>query len=502
VFRPIDPCLAVAEELLVAEGRAVAERHALAEGDARGDRFADEERCASAAESSLGHPFLERYTTIESAVGSIVPMGTVHTAKDVDLVVRGASEIATARGRRPRGGSSLASVDVLRDSAVAIDRGEIVAVGNTRDVEAGFRARRVLDARGGTIVPGFVDAHTHPVFAGTREDEFEMRTRGATYVEIAERGGGILSSVRGVRASSREELLQRLLVRLDRFLELGTTTIEAKSGYGLSIEDEMKCLEVIAEAARVHPVELVPTFLGAHDYPLEYRDRKRAYVDLLVEEMLPRVAGSRRAEYCDVFTESHVFGLDDSRRILGRARELGFRLRIHADQLTPLGGAELAAELGAASADHLEFVSDLGIEALARAGVIPVLCPIVPLYLRVEKEAPARRMIDAGLPVAISSDFNPGSCYLQSMHEVLAFAALRYRMSAAEALTAATLNAACSLGRADRLGTIEVGKQADLLVLDAPNHVHLVYEHGRNSVRAVVKRGRVVIERDGVERAR
>jgi imidazolonepropionase len=429
-----------------------------------------------------------------------MPSPSNERPREVDLVVTGAAEIATARGNEPRGGSALASIDVIANGAVAIDRGTIVAVGDRAAIESSHRARRVLDARGGTIVPGFVDAHTHPVFAGTREDEFEMRTRGATYVEIAEKGGGILSSVRGVRASSRDDLLARLLVRLDRFLELGTTTIEAKTGYGLALDEEMKCLDVLAGASRAHAVELVPTFLGAHDVPQEYRARKEAYVDLVIEEMLPRVAASGRAEYCDIFTESHVFGLDDSRRILERARELGLGLRMHADQLSALGGAELAAELGAASADHLEFVTERGIEALARSRVIPVLCPIVPLYLRVNQEAPARRMIDAGLAPALSTDFNPGSCYLQSMPQVLVFAALRYRMSAAEALTAATLNAACSLGRGDRLGTIEVGKQADLLVLDLANHRHLVYELGRNAVRAVVKRGEIALEREVHER--
>lgn len=413
-------------------------------------------------------------------------------AVTIDLIVHGAAELATPRGSSPRAGGDLGDVDVLSDAALAIDGGLVLAIGTRAEIDARFTARERLDARGGTIVPGFVDAHTHPVFAGTREDEFELRTRGATYVEIAQRGGGILSSVRGVRAASREELLAALLVRLDRFLALGTTTIEAKTGYGLSLDDELKCLEVLREAARTHAVEIVPTFLGAHDYPAEYRERKPAYVDLLVNEMLPRVAAEELAEYCDIFTEGHVFGLADSRRILTRARELGLGLRLHVDQLTPLGGAELAAELGAASADHLEFVSDAGIEALARARVVPVLCPIVPLYLRVAQEAPARAMIDRGLAVALSTDFNPGSCYLQSMPTVLAWAALRYRMSAAEALTAATLNAACSLGRGARIGTLEPGKQADLVLLDVPNVRHLVYELGRNPVTAVVKRGRIV----------
>ena len=414
----------------------------------------------------------------------------------IDLLITGAGECASALGSCARGGVQLGQIEVRAGAALAIDRGEILALGPEAELLARYQARERLDARGGLVVPGFVDAHTHPVFAGTREDEFEQRTRGATYVEIAAAGGGILSSVRGVRASSKEQLLALLLMRLDRFLELGMTTVECKTGYGLSLSEELKCLEVLRVAQQMHPVELVPTFLGAHDFPAEHREKKGEYVRILVEEMLPAVRAQGVAEYCDIFTESHVFGIEDSRRILSRARELGLRLRLHADQLTPLGGAKLAAELGADSADHLEFVDDAGIEALGAANVVPVLCPLVPLYLRLSQEAPGRRMIDAGLAPALSTDFNPGSCYLQSMHEVLSFAALRYRMSAAETLTASTLNAACSLGRGERLGTLEPGKQADVLVLDLPNHKHLVYELGRNPVRAVVKRGRVVVRRE------
>ncbi|MCY2959618.1 MAG: imidazolonepropionase [Planctomycetota bacterium] len=414
----------------------------------------------------------------------------------VDLLVHGAAEVSTPTGSTPRTGRSLADIQVHRGAAVAVRGGRIVDVGDEADLRRRFVAARELDARGGTVVPGFVDAHTHPVFAGTREDEFEMRTRGATYLEIAAAGGGILSSVRGVRAATRADLVERVLTRLDRFLELGTTTIEAKSGYGLSIEDELKSLEVLAEARRRHVVEVVPTFLGAHDVPAEHRAHPAAYVDLVEREMLPRVAASGLAEYCDVFVEGHTFGIDASRRILERARSLGLSLRIHADQLSLLGGARLAAELGAHSADHLEFVDDAGADALAAAGVTAVLCPVVPLFLRLEREAPARRLIERGVPIALSTDFNPGSCYLQSLPQVLCWAALRYRMTAAEALTAATLNAACSLGRGKRLGTIERAKDADLVVLDVPNHLHLVYEHGRNAVRAVVKSGAVVLERE------
>lgn len=415
--------------------------------------------------------------------------------REVDLVIAGAAELATAKGSAPRGGSDLGALRVTPGAALAADGGRIVAVGPEAEVRAQFRGRRELDARGGTLVPGFVDAHTHPVFAGTREEEFEQRTQGATYVEIAAAGGGILSSTLGVRASSKEQLTASLLMRLERFLELGTTTVEAKSGYGLTLPDELKCLEAIAAANAAHAVDLVPTFLGAHDVPAEFRDRRDDYVSLLIEEMLPQVAESGLADYCDIFTEAHVFGLDDSRRILTRAKDLGFGLRLHVDQLTPLGGAELAGELGAASADHLEFVSDAGVEALLANDVIPVLCPVVPLYLRLDQEAPGRRMIDAGLAPAVATDFNPGSCYMQSMSEVLSWAALRYGMSAAEALTAGTLNAACSLGRGAEIGTLEVGKRADVLVLDVPNYKHLVYELGRNPVRCVVKDGAVVSER-------
>ncbi|HJO27016.1 MAG: imidazolonepropionase [Planctomycetes bacterium] len=418
--------------------------------------------------------------------------------REVDLFISGAGELATPRGAAARGGADLGAILVLEGGAMAVDGGRIVAVGPEAELRGSWRGRRELCAAGGTLIPGFVDAHTHPVFAGTREEEFESRVAGASYLEIAAAGGGIASSVKGVRGASAEELLVALLLRLDRFLELGTTTVEAKTGYGLSPEDEMKCLEVIAAADAAHAVDLVPTFLGAHDFPLEYRDSqadRERYVDLLVEEMIPAVAASGLARYCDIFTEAHVFDLDQTRRILGRARDLGLGLRLHVDQLTPLGGAELAAELGAASADHLEHISADGISALGEAGVVPVLCPLVPLYLGQDQEAPGRALVNAGLAPALATDFNPGSCYTQSMGEVLTWSALRFGFSAAEALTAATLNAACSLDLSKRVGSLEVGKVADVLVLDLPGHRHLTYEFGRNPVRAVVKAGELVHER-------
>lgn len=418
-------------------------------------------------------------------------------AQKIDLLVKGIGELVTAKGSQALGGVSLGAVERLSDAAVAIHEGLIVAVGGADELSSAYEAAEVIDACGGVVMPGLVDAHTHPVFAGTREGEFEQRLAGKSYVEIAASGGGISSSVRGVRESSKEVLLAKLLVRLDRFLALGTTTVEAKTGYGLSLEDELKCLEVIRDAAAQHPVELVPTFLGAHDYPPEFKDRKAEYVDLLIQEMLPAVAESGLAEYADVFTESHVFGIEDSRRIMGRAAELGFRLRLHVDQLSPLGGAQLAAELGADSADHLECISEDGIQALGEAGVVPVLCPLVPLFIGQTEEAPGRRIVEAGLAPAIATDFNPGSCYVQSLPEAMSWAALRYGLSAAECLVGATQNAACSLRRGETHGTIEVGKQADLVLTDLPRLEHLTYELGRSPVCLVIKRGAVVYERGG-----
>ncbi|MEM1451654.1 MAG: imidazolonepropionase [Planctomycetota bacterium] len=408
---------------------------------------------------------------------------------DVDLVVVDIGELATPRGRLARAGSALADIDVLENVAVACDGGRVVAVGAEAEVLARITPRTTLSADGGLVVPGLVDAHTHPVFLGTREGEFEQRLAGRTYVEIAEAGGGIRSSLAGVRSSSVDDLGAALAPRLDRFLALGTTTIEAKTGYGLTVQDELKCLDVLEAANAAHPVDLVATCLGAHDVPPEFVGRAADWVKVVCEELWPAAAG--RAAFADVFTESHVFGLDESRALMEAARANGLGVRMHVDQLTSLGGAELAAELGAASADHLEHVSDRGIDALAESGVQPVLCPLVPLFLRETQEAPARRMVDAGCAVALATDFNPGSCYCMSLFEVMSWGALRYGFSAGEALTAATLNAACTLGLGGDRGTIEVGKRADLVVTDLPNHRHLTYELGRSPVRAVVKDGRV-----------
>ncbi len=405
------------------------------------------------------------------------------------LLVVGIGELATPRGDGPLGGAALGRVDRARGQAVACDGDRILAVGPEPELRARFAANEVLDASGGLVIPGLVDAHTHPVFLGTREGEFEQRIAGRSYVEIAAAGGGIRSSLRGVRGADEAALVAALLPRLDRFLALGTTTIEAKTGYGLTVADELKGLDVIAKADRHHAVDLVATCLGGHDVPPEFEGRASDWVEVVAKELWP--AAASKATFADVFTESHVFGLDDSRRLMESARDVGLELRMHVDQLTALGGAQLAAELGARSADHLEHVTPEGIRALAERGVQPVLCPLVPLYLGESQEAPARAMVDAGLAPALSTDFNPGSCYCMSLFEVMSWGALRYGFSADEALTAATLNAAASLGLGSDRGSIEPGKRADLVITDLTSAAHLTYELGRSPVRAVVKDGRV-----------
>lgn len=424
-------------------------------------------------------------------------MGEPEEAVRAELLVHSIGELATPEGSVPRGGADFGRIACIEDAAIAVGGGVILGVGPTEELRRRFSAPRMVDASGCTVVPGFVDAHTHPVFATTREAEFDLRTQGASYVEIAEAGGGILSSVRGVREASEEALTATVLRHLDRFLELGTTTVECKTGYGLSTEAELKSLRALDAASRRHPVHTVSTFLGAHAYPAEFGDDPRGYEDLLVDEMIPAVAESGLARYADAFTEGVAFSVEATRRILGRAKELGLGLRLHVDQLSDLDGAALAAELGAATADHLEYTNDAGIEAMLRAGVQPVLCALVPLFLRIdERETPARRMIEAGLAPVVATDFNPGSCFSQSMPGSMAWSALRLRLSAAEALCGATLNAACSLGLGHDRGSLEVGKRADFLVLDVPNHRHLVYEQGRNPVRRVFVGGEMLVDRE------
>ena len=350
---------------------------------------------------------------------------------------------------------------------------------------------QVIDAAGQVVTPGLVDPHTHLIFGGTREDEFYLRAQGADYMEIMEAGGGIASSVRATRAASLAELAASGRKRLKWMLSMGVTTVECKSGYGLDLETELKQLEAVRILRQEQPVELVSTFLGAHAWPAEYQGDQEGYVDFLLNTVLPRVKEADLAEYVDVFTEKGVFSVEQSRRIFQKAKELGFKLRIHADEMNTLGGAELAAEMGMASADHLLMVSDQGIEALGESDAVPILLPATAFVLR-KPYAPARKMLDAGLPVALATDFNPGSCPTANLGLVMSLACLYMAMTPEEVFHAVTINAAHSLGRSDRLGSIETGKQADLVIFDVDTYKKIPYFVGVNLVETVIKAGQVI----------
>ncbi len=412
------------------------------------------------------------------------------------LGVREGVTLAEGPFRGPRRGKEAGRVEVLADPAVAVEGGKVVAAGPRKEILGRFQAGEKVDLGGGVLVPGFVDPHTHPVFASTREKEFHMRVAGASYVEISKAGGGILSSLKGVREATREELVRLVLDRLDRMLLEGTTTVEAKTGYGLSPEAEEKSLQVLEEASLAHPVDLVSTFLGAHEVPPEYRQDRKAYLDLLCGEMLPRARG--KAEFADIFTEAHVFDLEDSRVYLERAKELGFGLRVHADEIEPMGGAELAVELGAASADHLVEISSKGIEALARSDTTAVLLPATTFQLGKEKYAPARDLLEAGAVVALATDFNPGTSFCWSMPLVAALACVKMKMTPGEALAASTINSAFSLGRDGVSGSLHPGKKADFVVLDLPSFEGLGYALAGGLARWVVKEGRVLVSPRGL----
>lgn len=417
------------------------------------------------------------------------------------LLVSGASAVATPRGRGPLAGAGQGAVAVSPSAVVRCEGDRIVFVGDLTEHNRRFPpADHVLDAAAGAVVPGFIDPHTHLPFAGYREAEFDRRLAGTSYAEIAAAGGGIVATVAATRAATEAELVELTLRRLDRQLLHGTTTTEAKSGYGLEREAEVRQLRALREAAGRHPVEVAATAMPGHEVPPEWRGNPDGYVDVVRRDIHPAIAAEGLAEAVDVFCERGVFSPDQTRRLLADATRFGWRIHLHADELSDLGGAALAAELGACSASHLLHSSDAGIVALAAAGVVAVVLPGVSFFLR-ERYAPARRLIEAGVPVALATDCNPGSSHTESMPMIMTLACLGAGMRSDETLVAATLNAAAALGRAERLGSIEPGKQADLVVLDAPSHAHLVYHFGVNLVRHVVKAGRVVV-RDGRLEAR
>ncbi len=379
--------------------------------------------------------------------------------------------------------------------AIAIEKDRIVAIEALPALQKRYPQARLIDGMGCWAFPGFVDPHTHPVFYQTREEEFVMRIAGKTYEEIAAAGGGIRNSVRAFRQASYDEIAALTAPRIRKFLEYGTTTIEAKSGYGLSLEDELKSLRILKHLAKLLPITIVPTFLGAHEVPDEYQNRREAYVDLVVNEMIPAVAEEKLAVFCDVFCEKHVFTVAQSERILLAARDHGLIPKLHADELYYTGGAELAARVGAISADHLVEISDTGIAAMQQAGVVPVLLPGTTFFLGKTRYAPARKMLDAGMPVALATDFNPGSSMTQNMQLMLTIAGLYLKMSPAEALTGATLHAARAIARQDSVGSLDVGKKADIALMDVPNYRFLPYHYGINHLKMTIRHGKVVYKR-------
>ncbi|MCD8511211.1 MAG: imidazolonepropionase [Bacillus sp. (in: Bacteria)] len=414
------------------------------------------------------------------------------------LFIRNAKQLITLNGssEAPLTKEKMNDLHVVEGGSVWVEDGKIISVGPDQELMKIYGDRlnesEVIDATGKLVTPGLVDPHTHLVFAGSRENEFEMRLNGASYMEIMNAGGGIHSTTRSTQAASSEMLYEESLARLDKFLLHGVTTIEGKSGYGLDLENELKQLYVAKELQENHPVDIVSTFMGAHAIPMEYKDRPDEFVDLVVNEMIPRVAQLGLAEFNDVFCEKGVFTPEQSERILEAGKTHGLLPKIHADEIEPYEGAEVAAKVGAVSADHLLKVSDKGMEEMAAAGVVGVLLPGTAFFLMAEF-ANGRKMIDRGVPVALSTDRNPGSSPTESLPLIMQLGCLNMGMTPAEVMTASTINAAHAIKRGHEIGSIESGKQADFVIWDAPNYAYIQYHYGVNLVNTVVKNGRVVV---------
>lgn len=414
-----------------------------------------------------------------------------------DLLIHSAQMMATMKGysERPACGADMSDVGVIEDGAVAIREGKIIAVGTTEEVRAGGWVGPdtvQVSAAGKVVTPGFVDPHTHVLYGGSRENELSLKLKGVPYLEILKQGGGILSTVRSTRQASDDQIKAQTKRRLQTMLSMGTTTVEVKSGYGLMVEDELRALRLIHELGREQDqvIDLVPTFMGAHAVPPGFSEEE--FTNYVIEDMLPQIASQGLAEFCDVFCEPGVFSLESSERILVKARELKLKLKMHADELDSAGGAELAAKLGVISADHLLQASDEGIAALAKQGVIAILLPATSFNLAKNSYARAREMVQAGVPVALATDSNPGSSPTESMPLVLTLACLYLRLTPEEGLIGVTINAAHAIDRADVVGSLEIGKQGDVLILDIPNLNYLPYHFGSNPVGMVIKRGNVV----------
>lgn len=407
------------------------------------------------------------------------------------LLIKNAAQVVTPQGHTAIKGASMKDVKIYENASVLIEDGHIMAVGDGAEWAKTVPVDKQIDATGKTVLPGFVDSHTHFVFGGYRADEFLWRMEGMTYMEIMERGGGINNTMKATRNASAEELIEHSMDILEKMLAFGITTVEGKSGYGMDHDTELKQLEVMKELEQRQPVEIVRTFMGAHSIPPEYKGRNEEFLKFLVKEVMPDVKKADLAQFCDIFCEKGVFSIEESRQYLQQAKDMGFDLKIHADEIVTLGGAELGAELGCTSADHLLHASDEGIKALANSDTVATLLPTTAFCLK-EPFAPARKMIDAGCAVALATDFNPGSGFTNSVPLMIALGVIYMGMTAEEAITALTLNGAAAVGRADTIGSIEEGKQADIVILQYPSYKFLPYHTGVNIVETVIKKGKVV----------
>jgi len=418
-----------------------------------------------------------------------------------NLLIKNTSELVTCSGFKAKQGKEMADLHIIEDGAVLIEAGIITAVGSTEKILSEFdeselkeKGFDIIDASNKSVLPGFVDPHTHFVFGGYRAEEFSWRLRGDSYMEIMERGGGIVNTVASTKKAPKDELIETGKKRLDSMLSFGVTSVEGKSGYGLDRETEIKQLEVMAALDKIHVIDIAKTFLGAHAVPKEYNGKEDTFIDYMIDDVMPEVVDRNLAEFCDIFCEKNVFSIQQSRRLLQKAKDMGLKLKIHADEMFQLGGAELAAELGAVSADHLLQASDNGIRDMARAGIVAALLPGTAFSLK-EPYARGRFMIDNNCAVALATDLNPGSCFTESIPLIFALAALYMDITTEEAVTALTINGAAAIDRANTTGSIDIGKMGDVIILEFPSYKFIPYHIGVNTVEKVVKKGNLVFDK-------
>ncbi|MFX0140700.1 MAG: imidazolonepropionase [Candidatus Hodarchaeota archaeon] len=423
---------------------------------------------------------------------------TIGREKSPDLIIIHANQLVTLDSKygAPRIGDEMQNLVIIEDGALAVIDDKIEFVGTTEELLSFYTINQdvvVIDASNKLVTPGFVDPHTHIIFDGSRENELEMKLNGMSYLEILNAGGGILKTVKATRKASIEKLVENGKKILDRMMKFGTTTVETKSGYGLDVENEIKSLRAAKILNNEHPIDLISTFLGAHAIPPEYKNKKEEYIDLIISEMIPKIASEELGEFCDVFCEEGIFSIEETKKILNIAKHFGLKPQIHIDEIVDTNGALLAAEMNAVQTGHLLKSNDEGLKAMARKGVIATLLPGTPFSLMLKDYAPARKMIDFGIPIALATDLNP-NCWTESMQIIIALACYKMKMTPAEALTAATINGACALQRQDQIGSIEIGKKADILIFDVPNYNFLPYQFGVNLIDKVIKNGKIVFE--------